>query len=60
MTLFEKIKQIYPELVNEDFLEIIKLQNDLDGRGDYIKEWNHPTLVKPSDEQLASLETQPT
>jgi len=60
MTLFEKIKQIYPELVNEDFLEIIKLQNDLDERGDYIKEWNHPTLPKPTDEQLASLETQST
>jgi len=54
MTLFEKIKQIYPDLVNEDFLEIIKLQNDLDERGDYIKEWNHPTLVKPTDEQLAA------
>jgi len=52
MTLFDKIKQIYPELVNEEFLEIIKLQNDLDGRGDYIKEWNHPTLAEPSNEQL--------
>jgi len=60
MTLFEKIKQIYPELVNEDFLEIIKLQNDSDGNGDYIAEWNHPTLPKPTDEQLASLETQST
>jgi len=59
MTLFEKIKQIYPELVNEDFLEIIKLQNDLDERSDYIKEWNHPTFVKPTDEQLEALEATP-
>ena len=55
MTLFQKIKQIYPELVNEDFLETIKLQNDLDEWGDYIKEWNHPTLVQPTDEELAAL-----
>lgn len=56
MTLIEKIKQIYPELVDDDFLEIIKLQNDSDGNGDYIAEWNHPTFVKPTDEQLEALE----
>ena len=57
MTLIEKIKEIYPELVDDDFLEIIRLQNDSDGRGDYIREWNHPTLPKPTDEQFAALET---
>jgi hypothetical protein len=44
---------IYPELTLQDFLTTIRLQNDSDGRGDYIKEWNHPTLSKPTDEQLA-------
>ena len=29
----------------------IKLQND--GEGDYIKSWEHPTLTKPTDEELA-------
>ena len=53
MTLYEKIKAIYPELQDTDFLDIIRLQNDSDGKGDYIKEWNHPTLAKPTDAQLA-------
>ena len=53
MTLYEKIKSIYPELTDRDFLTVITLQNDSDGRGDYIKEWNHPTLPRPTEEQLA-------
>ena len=53
MTLPEKIKAIYPELQDSDFLNTIRLQNDSDGKGDYIKEWNHPTLPKPTEEQLA-------
>ena len=51
--MYEKILTIYPELANFDFANgVIKLQNDSDGKGDYIKEWNHPTLTKPTDEQL--------
>ncbi len=53
MNLHDKIMAIYPELTLQDFLTTIRLQNDSDGRGDYIKEWNHPTLSKPTDEQLA-------
>jgi hypothetical protein len=53
MTLYEKIKAIYPELQDADFMDTIRLQNDSDGRGDYIKEWNHPTLSRPTEEQLA-------
>ena len=52
MTLYEKIKALYPELQDEDFLTTIRLQNDSDGRGDYIKEWNHQTLTRPTDEEL--------
>ena len=51
MNLYEKIMALYPELTQEDFLTTIRLQNDSDGQGDYIKEWNH-TLLKPTDEQL--------
>ena len=29
-------------------------QPDSDGKGDYIKEWNHPTLARPTDEQLGA------
>ena len=55
MTLPEKIKQLYPELTDDDFNPLIGtiiLQNDSDGRGDYIAKWEHPTLEKPTEEQL--------
>ena len=52
MSLSEKIKQLYPELTPQDFLTVITLQNDSDGRGDYIAKWEHPTLEKPTEEQL--------
>jgi hypothetical protein len=51
--MYDKIKKLYPELTNKDFLTVIILQNDSDGKGDYIKEWNHPTLPRPTEEQLA-------
>jgi hypothetical protein len=54
MTLYEKILAIYPELANFNFANgVITLQNDSDGKGDYIKAWNHPTLPRPTDEELA-------
>ena len=53
MTLYEKIMVLYPELTERDFMTIITLQNDSDGRGDYIATWNHPTLPRPTEEQLA-------
>ena len=53
MTLVEKIKTIYPDLQDADFLDTIRLQNDSDGKGDYIAAWDHPTLARPTEEQLA-------
>ena len=35
----------------------IYLQNDSDGKGDYIKTWNVDGLTKPTDSQLASYDT---
>jgi hypothetical protein len=56
MTLIEKIKSIYPELQNFDFsLGVITLENASDGKGDYIAEWKHPTLTRPTDEQLKGI-----
>jgi hypothetical protein len=52
--MYEKIISIYPALTNADFdpkTGTIFLQDD--GQGAYIKEWNHPTLAKPTDEELA-------
>jgi hypothetical protein len=53
MTLYEKIIAIYPQLEQQDFITTITLQNDSNGKGDYIAKWEHPTLVKPTDEELA-------
>ena len=53
MTLYEKVMALHPELTTEDFFTVITLQNDTDGRGDYIAAWNHPTLARPTDEELA-------
>jgi hypothetical protein len=58
MTLYEKIRTLYPELAYSDFVPdsgVISLRNDSDGRGDYIAKWEHPTLPCPTDEQLAAL-----
>ena len=52
MTLYEKIKTIYSELTDNDFITVITLQNDSDGKGDYIAKWEHPTLAQPTKEQL--------
>ena len=58
MELWQKIIEAYPELADNDyeaFIEQIILQNDSDGVGAYIKEWNYSqpipdglTLGKPS------------
>jgi len=52
MTLYNKIMAIYPELTTQDFMTVITLQNDSDGRGDYIAKWEHPTLEQPTEDQL--------
>ena len=54
MTLQEKIMDLCPELTVYDFYPVrgsIVLQND--GNGDYIAKWEHPTLERPTDEQLS-------
>lgn len=53
--LYDKIKVIYPDLTDQDFMTVITIQNDSDGKGDYIAKWEHPTLARPTDEQLASI-----
>ena len=52
-TLPEMIKALYPEITNEDFRNgTIILENHMDGRGDIIGAWDHPTLKRPTDEEL--------
>ena len=51
MTLVEKIINLYTELKIEDFANSITVQDD--GNGQYIAKWEHPTLTRPTEEQLA-------
>jgi hypothetical protein len=52
--MYEKIIALYPTLTSKDFSPegTIILQNDSDGKGDYIKAWNHPSLPQPTQQQL--------
>ena len=52
--LTTKIKKVHPSLSDDDLNnpEIIVLQNNADGKGDYIAKWKHPTLAKPTQSQL--------
>ena len=54
--LIDKIKSVRSKVTDADFHLMdgtIKLQNDSDGKGDYIKEWNHPSETQPTEEQLS-------
>ena len=49
MTLYDKIIEAYPELSDIKTMDkSIVLQNDSDGTGDYIKEWNYSKPI-PND-----------
>jgi hypothetical protein len=51
MTLYEKIISLYPELKTYNFaFGDIRLQDE--GNGAYIAKWEHPTLPRPTEEQL--------
>jgi hypothetical protein len=54
MTLHEKIKTIYPEIDDSCFFSMIILLKPSDQEA-FISEWNHPTLPKPTQEQLDSI-----
>ena len=57
MTLTEKIMALYPNLAIEDFINgLIVLQDDSNGQGAYIAKWEHPTLARPTNEQLEEIE----
>jgi len=56
-SLSNKIRQYVNAEV--DFTTDVLLQNDSDGRGDYIKEWNLD-IAKPTDAQLDALDAQAT
>jgi hypothetical protein len=52
MDLYAEITKVYSELTTDDFLNgVVTLQDDGDGTGAYIKEWNYS---KPIPDSLAS------
>ena len=57
-SLSSKIKEYAKAngVANVDFMSDVMLQDDSNGQGAYIKEWNLD-IAKPTDEQLASYET---
>lgn len=54
--LQQRLLTLYPQLKTDEdsWLDGIVIQND--GQGDYIKHWSHPTLAKPTEEQLLAVE----
>jgi hypothetical protein len=58
MDLYNKIITIYPELIGYDFaFGKILLQKNVGDTESYIAKWEHPTLSKPTQEQLDALDT---
>lgn len=53
MSLFYKIKALYPEIAAGEF----ELANYGDGRGEVIQEWYSKEYPKPTDEQLENAAT---
>ena len=53
MALYTKVK-LYLEAISKTWDDTkVSLQNDSDGKGDYIKSWSYD-IAKPTDDQLAT------
>lgn len=62
MELNEKILTIYPELKGSDCSPFnpfppYRIQDDSDGKGAYIKEWNY-IKEQPTQKQLKTMDTE--
>ena len=58
-SLSSKVKQYCANngVANVDFGTDVLLQDDSNGQGPYIKEWNISSVAKPTDEQLNALDS---
>ena len=58
-TLVERLKKLQPSLVDKDFSPTVDgtiiLQDDSDGKGAYIASWNHPTINRPTDDEIKAV-----
>ena len=58
-SLSSKVKQYCANngVASVDFMTDVLLQDDSNGQGPYIKEWNISNVAKPTDEQLNAVES---
>ena len=58
-SLSSKIRQYCANngVAEVDFLEDVLLQDDSNGQGPYIKEWNVSSVAQPTDEQLNAVDS---
>ena len=58
-SLSSKVKQYCANngVAEVDFMTDVLLQDDSNGQGPYIKEWNISSVAKPTDEQLNALDS---
>ena len=54
ISLSQQIQALHPEITSDDFVTVIKVEDD--GSGPYIREWNHPTITQPTEAELASVD----
>ncbi len=52
--IYLRIRTLYPDLTDSHFQEHISLRDD--GDGPYIERWDHPTLPRPTEQQLLAVE----
>lgn len=41
MSIYEQIKETYPDIADKVFLDTIIIQDDSDGKGAYIAKWDY-------------------
>ena len=58
-SLSSKVKQYCANngVAEVDFLRDVLLQDDSNGQGPYIKEWNISSVAQPTDEQLNAVDS---
>tara|TARA_B100000131_G_scaffold317751_1_gene360343 strand:- start:44 stop:241 length:198 start_codon:yes stop_codon:yes gene_type:complete len=58
-TLVERLKKLEPSLTDRDFSPTVDgtiiLQDNADGKGSYIKSWNHPSITRPTDNAIKAV-----
>ena len=56
-TLIARLKKIHDSLTDADFYPdgTVKLQDDSNGKGMYIKSWTHKSLSQPTEDEIKAV-----